>query len=80
MYLIPVKFIISNLEESVTVEDLSELGGIIGDVHKVSMIGKGVGEIIFFKIEDAQKAVEMYDKRLLDGRPMKCTIEEGVPE
>ena len=80
MYLIPVKFIIANLEESVTVEDLSELMGAIGDVHKVSMIGKGVGEIIFFKIEDAQKAVEMYDKRLLDGRPMKCTIEEGVPE
>ena len=77
-YIIPVKFVITNLEESVTVEDLSELVSDIGDVRKVSMIGKGVGEIIFVKIEDAKKAVELYDKRLLDGRPMKCTIEGGV--
>ena len=73
-----MKFVIANLEESVTIEDLSELVSDIGDVRKVSMKGKGVAEIIFVKMEAAQKAVEMYDKRLLDGRPMKCTIEGGV--
>ena len=75
-----VKLVVSNLEESVTDEDLTELFGDIGNVCKVSMKGKGIAEIVFAKREAAEKAVEMYDKRLLDGRPMKCTIEGGVPE
>ena len=70
-----VKLVVSNLEESVTDEDLSELFGDIGNVRKVSMKGRGVAEIVFVKREAAEKAVEMYDKRLLDGRAMKCTIE-----
>ena len=73
-----VKLVVSNLEESVTDEDLSELFGDIGNVRKVSMKGRGVAEIVFVKREAAEKAVEMYDKRLLDGRPMKCTIEGGA--
>ena len=70
-----VKLVVSNLEESVTDEDLSELFGDIGNVRKVSMKGKGIAEIVFVKREAAEKAVEMYDNRLLDERPMKCTIE-----
>ena len=73
-----VKLVVSNLEESVTEEDLSELFGDIGNVRKVNMKGRGVAEIVFVKREAAEKAVEMYDKRLLDGRAMKCTIEGGV--
>ena len=74
----PTILVVSNLEESVTDEDLSELFGDIGNVRKVSMKGRGVAEIVFVKREAAEKAVEMYDKRLLDGRAMKCTIEAGV--
>ena len=70
--------VVSNLKESVTKEDLSELFGEIGDVRKVNMKGRGVAEIVFVKREAAEEAVEMYDQRLLDGRAMKCTIEGGV--
>ena len=75
-----VKLVVSNLEESVTEEDISELFVLanIGNVQKVNMKGRGVAEIVFVKREAAEKAVEMYDKRLLDGRAMKCTIEGGV--
>ena len=37
-------------------------------------VGKGVAEIVFVKRADAQKAVEMYDHRLLDGRAMNCSM------
>ena len=74
----PTILVVSNLEESVTVGDISQLFGEVGTVQKVSMKGKGIAEIVFVKREDAQKAVETYDKRLLDGRAMKCTIEAGV--
>ena len=67
--------VVSNLEESVTQEDLSELFfGDIGNVRKVNMKSRGVAEIVFAKREDAEKAVEMYDQEFLDGRAMKCTI------
>ena len=69
--------VVSNLKESVTEEDVSELFGEIGDLRKVNMKGRGVAEIVFVKREAAEKAVEMYDKRLLDGRAMKCTISGG---
>ena len=69
--------VVSNLEESVTDEDLSELFGDIGNVHKVSMKDRGVAEIVFVKREDAEIAVEMYDERLFYGRAMKCTLASG---
>ena len=55
-----VKLVVSNLEESVTDEDLTELFGDIGNVRKVSMNGRGIAEIVFVKREAAEKAVEMY--------------------
>ena len=65
---------VSNLEESVTIKDLSELFCDIGNVRKVNMKGSGAAEIVFVKSEDAEKAVKMYDKRLLNGRAIKCTL------
>ena len=41
--------VVSNLKESVTEEDLSELFGDIGNLRKVNMKGKGVAEIVFVK-------------------------------
>ena len=72
-----VKVVVSNLEESVTQEDLTELFGDVGNVKRVKMCGKGVSEIVFSKRADADKAIEIYDKRQLDGRAMKLTIEGG---
>ena len=66
--------VVSNLAESVTDEDLSELFDDIGKVRKVTMKGSGGAEIVFVNKEDAKKAVETYDKRLLDGRTIKCTL------
>ena len=72
--------VVSNLKESVTEEDLSELFGDIGNLRKVNMKGKGVAEIVFVKREDAEEAVEMYDQRLLVGRAMKCTLQKSTIE
>ena len=69
-----VKMVVSNLKDSVTEEDLGELFGELGNVKKVNMKRRGVAEIVFVKRKAAEKAVEMYNKVLLDGRAMKCTI------
>ena len=55
--------VVSNLEETVTKKDLSDLFGDIGKVRKVNMKVRGVAEIVFVKREDAEKAVEKYDHK-----------------
>jgi len=72
-----VKVVVSNLEESVTQEDINELFSDVGNVRNVRMAGKGVAEVVFARREHAEKAIDVYDKRQLDGRVMKLHIEGG---
>lgn len=68
------KIIISNLEPSVTSEDIRELFADIGDLLDSKVIRPGVAEVIYNRRADAIQAVDVYHNRQLDGRPMKCDM------
>ncbi len=90
------KILVSNLQDSVTQEDITELFGDIGSLKRAKLVepvriyeiqtlklflkllfsvpNQGVAEVVFVKHADAQRAVEIYHNRQLDGRPMKCKL------
>jgi len=72
-----VKLQVSNLVQSVTQEDLSELFGDIGALKRVRMPNPGQAEVIFCNKEDAERAIDVYHNRQLDGKPMKCSLVTG---
>lgn len=65
---------VSNLQTSVTQDDLNELFGDIGALKKTRVTTPGTAEVIFINREDANKAIEVYHNRQLDGKPMKCQM------
>lgn len=68
------KIVVSNLEPSVTSEDIRELFADIGDLLESRVIRPGVAEVIYERRADAIQAVDIYHNRQLDGRPMKCDM------
>lgn len=68
------KIVLSNLQTSVTYEDIVELFGDVGALRRVRVNTPGQAEVTFVNHEDAEKAVEIYHNRQLDGKPMKCTL------
>ncbi|XP_050520428.1 uncharacterized protein LOC126893921 [Daktulosphaira vitifoliae] len=68
------KIVISNLEPSVTSEDIRELFADIGDLLESRVVRPGVAEVIYERRADAIQAVDVYHNRQLDGRPMKCDM------
>jgi len=68
------KVIITNLQTSVTQEDVLELFGDIGALRRAKLIAPGHAEVTFVNRKDALKAVEIYHNRQLDGKPMKCIL------
>jgi len=73
------KAVVSNLQASVSQEDLSELFGDVGPLRRVKMLGPGSAEIVFLNKEDADRAIEVYHNRQLDGQPMKCQLVTSGP-
>merc|ERR1719489_215184 len=68
------KVVVSNLQASVSKEDLFELFGDVGALKRVKVSTPGSAEVVFVERADAQKAVEIYHNRQLDGKAMKCQI------
>lgn len=68
------KVVVSNLQTSVSKEDLFELFGDVGALKRVKVSTPGAAEVVFVERADAQKAVEIYHNRQLDGKAMKCQI------
>lgn len=68
------KVVINNLQTSVTEEDILELFGDIGALKKAKLVTPGHAEVTFVQRREAQRAVEVYHNRQLDGKPMKCTL------
>lgn len=68
------KVAITNLQTSVTQEDILELFGDIGALRRAKLIAPGHSEVTFVNKKDALKAVEIYHNRQLDGKPMKCIL------
>jgi len=68
------KVVITNLQTTVTQEDILELFGDIGALRRAKLIAPGHAEVTFVNKKDALKAVEIYHNRQLDGKPMKCVL------
>lgn len=68
------RIVVSNLHTSVTQSDIKELFEDIGELYDSRIVRPGVAEIIYKSLEDAEKAVDTYHNRQLDGQPMKCLL------
>eukprot|EP00095_Tigriopus_kingsejongensis_P006488 maker-scaffold676_size113663-snap-gene-0.27 protein:Tk06488 transcript:maker-scaffold676_size113663-snap-gene-0.27-mRNA-1 annotation:"polymerase delta-interacting protein 3" len=68
------KIVVSNLQASVSPEDILELFGDIGPLKRSKIIESGTAEVVFVNRSDAIKAVEIYHNRQLDGKAMKCHL------
>ena len=76
LLILGVKVVVSNLEESVTQEDINELFSDVGNVRNVRMVSKGVAEVEFARWENAEKAIDLYDGTpFWDGKLMKLRID-----
>lgn len=73
------RIIVSNLSNIVTSTDIQELFGGIGGLKESRLVRTGTAEVIYKKLEDAQKAVELYHNRQLDGQPMNCLLVNPYP-
>ena len=51
-----------------------ELFGDVGPLKRAKKIEDGKAEVVFVKLTDAKKAVEIYHNRQLDGKAMKCQL------
>ncbi|XP_026329573.1 polymerase delta-interacting protein 3-like [Hyposmocoma kahamanoa] len=68
------RIIVSNLRNTVTGGDIEELFGDVGGMVESRLVRPGTAEVIYKSVEDAQKAVELYHNRQLDGQPMNCLL------
>ncbi|KAJ2952709.1 hypothetical protein O0L34_g7051 [Tuta absoluta] len=68
------RIIVSNLRNSVTGGDIEELFGDVGGMVESRLVRPGTAEVIYKSVEDAQRAVELYHNRQLDGQPMNCLL------
>jgi len=73
------RIVVSNLQPSVTEDDIKELFEDIGQLLSAKLVRPGVAEVIYKNLKDAQKAVDTYHNRQLDGQPMKCLLVNKRP-
>ncbi|KAJ8979066.1 hypothetical protein NQ317_005747 [Molorchus minor] len=73
------RIVVSNLQPSVTQDDIKELFEDIGQLLTAKLVRPGVAEVIYKNLKDAQKAVDTYHNRQLDGQPMKCLLVNKRP-
>lgn len=73
------RIVVSNLQSSVTEDDIKELFEDIGQLLSAKLVRPGVAEVIYKNLKDAQKAVDTYHNRQLDGQPMKCLLVNKRP-
>ncbi|CAH1963629.1 unnamed protein product [Acanthoscelides obtectus] len=73
------RIVVSNLQNTVTQDDIKELFEDIGQLISAKLVRPGVAEVIYKNLKDAQKAVDTYHNRQLDGQPMKCLLVNKRP-
>lgn len=73
------RIVVSNLQNTVSQEDIKELFEDVGDLLAARLVRPGVAEVIYKNLKDAQKAVDTYHNRQLDGQPMKCLLVNKRP-
>ncbi|XP_049786462.1 uncharacterized protein LOC126251785 [Schistocerca nitens] len=73
------RIVVSNLQPSVTQEDIRELFEDIGTLVVSRLVRPGTAEVVYARLEDALRAVDVYHNRQLDGQPMKCMLVNSRP-
>lgn len=51
----------------------------VGELLVSRLVRPGTAEVIYKNLKDAQKAVDTYHNRQLDGQPMKCLLVNKRP-
>lgn len=68
------RIVVSNLQPTVTHEDIKELFEDVGVLIGSRVVRPGTAEVVYKNLEDAVAAVDTYHNRQLDGQPMKCLL------
>nr|CAD7577812.1 unnamed protein product [Timema californicum] len=68
------RIVVSNLQPTVTHEDIRELFEDLGILITSRLVRPGTAEVVYETLKDAVKAVDVYHNRQLDGQPMKCLL------
>ncbi|CAH8861057.1 unnamed protein product [Trichobilharzia szidati] len=71
---------IRNLQPTVTLDDVYELFSSVGSLRLCTVTRPGQAEVIYNHSSDALEAIERYNGRELDGRPMRVTLTTPVSE
>jgi len=68
--------LVTNLQPSVTEEDVIELFGQIGRIDQITTLSQGCVQIVYTKREHSELAVTKYHNRLLDGQFMYVSLQQ----
>lgn len=74
-----VKYIFKRNSRIIIQYLFQELFEDIGQLLAAKLVRPGVAEVIYKNLKDAQKAVDTYHNRQLDGQPMKCLLVNKRP-
>jgi len=69
------RVVISNLHESVSLDDIMELFGDIGPMKNARVVKPGVADVVFVNQHEAISAFKTYNRRELDGLPMSVELQ-----
>jgi RNA recognition motif-containing protein len=72
----PTTILITNLQSSVTEDDVIELFGEIGSIKEIKTLSRGCVQLVYSKEEYAKQAVANYHNRLLDGQLMYVSLQQ----
>jgi len=70
--------LITNLQPSVTEDDVIELFSGIGHINEIKTLSRGCVQVIYSKQEHAEEAVTKYHNRLLDGQLMYVSLQQPI--
>uniref|UniRef100_A0A914WHK7 RRM domain-containing protein n=1 Tax=Plectus sambesii TaxID=2011161 RepID=A0A914WHK7_9BILA len=71
-----IRVLITNLASSVTNDDVAELCSSVNGLVESRLIEPGLAEAIYSTRRAAEEAINLYDKRELDGVPMRLQLTE----
>lgn len=70
--------LITNLQASVTEDDVLELFGEVGRIDEIQTLSHGCVQVTYAKEENAKQAINKYHNRLLDGQSMYVSLQPAI--
>lgn len=72
------KVLVSGLTKSITMRDMIQLCDLVTKNVDIEMVRAGAFDLFFDRIGDAKRAVKRFDGELLDGKPMRFKLDDGL--